>query len=312
MKPKKIVIAVGGNAFGDNYEEQKKAVKSVAVVIADMIASGNEVVITHGNGPQVGMIHTAMSDLTLHYEVYKDTPFPSCVGMSQGYIGYNLQNAIQSELDKRKILRKVVSMVTQVIVDEHDEAFRKPEKPIGRYLSAEEVDEEVKRGTQIMEDAGRGYRRVIASPQPLSIVEIDTIKTLVNAGTVVITCGGGGIPVVLDSDNELVGVNAVIDKDFVSALLAENLEADFLIILTAVEKVAINFGKENEEWLSHITIEETKEYINQGQFAPGSMLPKVEAAMRFVDSGEDKCSLITLLEKANEGIQGLTGTRITK
>lgn len=310
MKDKKVVIALGGNALGDNYQEQEIAVVNTASVIADLIESGYEVVITHGNGPQVGMIHTAMSELESRYEQYKATPISVCGGMSQGYIGYSLQKAVRAELKNRGIGKSVASIITQVKVDPNDPAFENPTKPIGRFLSKEEADLEAERNNPCIEDSGRGYRRVIASPKPVDIVEIDIIKTLVDAGQVVIACGGGGIPVTEDSNHYLQGQNAVIDKDFVSALLAEELEADYLIILTAVEKVAINFGKENQQWLSKITIDEANEYINQGQFAPGSMLPKVEAAIKFASSGKDRHALITLLDKAKDGILGKTGTII--
>ncbi|MFI3213521.1 MAG: carbamate kinase [Eubacteriales bacterium] len=312
MDKKTVVIALGGNALGYHYEEQKKAVERTAIVIVDMIAEGHQVIVTHGNGPQVGMIHTAMSDLTLNYRHYTETPLPTCVGMSQGYIGYNLQNAIYSELKKREMNNSVASIVTQVVVDKEDQAFMHPSKPIGRFLTEDEAWMEIEHGNQVMEDAGRGFRRVIASPKPIEIVEIDMIKELVEQGKIVIACGGGGIPVVKGDRNTLTGIPAVIDKDFASALLAKELAADYLVILTAVEKVAINFGKKTQQWLSNLSLEEAHEYIKQGQFAPGSMLPKIEAAMEFASSGKERFALITLLEKAREGIQGLTGTVISQ
>lgn len=309
---KKVVIALGGNALGNNYQEQETAVINTATIIADLIEEGLEVVITHGNGPQVGMIHTAMADLENNYDIYQSTPMAVCVGMSQGYIGYSLQKAVRTELIKRGIKKPVASILTQVKVDKEDDGFKNPSKPIGRFLTKEEVEVEEAKKNPCMEDAGRGFRRVVASPKPVEIVEIDTIKALVDAGQVVIACGGGGIPVVENEAYELQGAEAVIDKDFASALLAEELEADYLIILTGVEKVAINYGKENQQWLSKITIEEAEEYIKQGQFAPGSMLPKVEAAIKFAASGEGRHALITLLDKAKEGIHGTTGTVILK
>jgi carbamate kinase len=229
--------------------------------------------------------------------------------MSQGYIGIDLQNAIKYELYSRNIEGKVSTILSQVEVDKNDPAFENPTKPIGRFLTKEEAEENEANGVRCMEDAGRGYRVVVASPMPQRIRELETIKTLVNAGHIVITCGGGGIPVISEN-GKLVGVNAVIDKDNASSLLAAQLGADYLVILTAVEKVAINFGKENQEWLSDLTVEQAKEYIAEEQFAKGSMLPKIEAAIRFAESGEGRRTLITLLDKAAEGIAGKTGTVI--
>lgn len=310
MKEKIVIIALGGNALGDSIDEQKVAVKQVAVVIVDMIKDGFRVVLTHGNGPQVGMIDTAMTDLSQNYNNYNNTPLPFSVGMSQGYIGYSLQNAICSELKKRNIENSVASVVTQIVVDENDNAFETPNKPIGRFLTDKEANIEREQGNTVIEDSGRGYRKTVASPKPLKIIEMDIIKTLVEAGKIVITCGGGGIPVIENNDT-LVGVPAVIDKDFASALLAKELNADYLVILTAVEKVAINFGKDNETWLSNLSLSQAQEYINEGQFAVGSMLPKIQAAMDFASSGKKRTSLITLLEKAKDGINGTTGTTIT-
>ena len=240
---------------------------------------------------------------------YKQVPLPTSVAMSQGYIGIDLQNAIKYELYSRNIEGKVSTILSQVEVDKNDPAFENPTKPIGRFLSKEEAEENEANGVRCMEDAGRGYRVVVASPMPQRIRELETIKTLVNAGHIVITCGGGGIPVISEN-GKLVGVNAVIDKDNASSLLAAQLGADYLVILTAVEKVAINFGKENQEWLSDLTVEQAKEYIAEEQFAKGSMLPKIEAAIRFAESGEGRRTLITLLDKAAEGIAGKTGTVI--
>lgn len=309
MDNKKIVIALGGNALGNNHDEQQTAVANTAKTIVDLVEQGIQVIVTHGNGPQVGMIQTAMDELRSHHDIYGVTPLPSSVAMSQGYIGFDLQNAIKYELKKRNIDRKVSTILSQVEVDESDPAFQNPSKPIGKFMTAEEAQEYERKGIKCMEDSGRGYRIVVASPMPKRIRELETIKTLVNANHIVITCGGGGVPVV-DRDGKLVGVNAVIDKDNVSSLLAANLDADFLVILTAVEKVAINFGKENQEWLSDLSCKQAKEYIAQGEFAPGSMLPKVEAAVRFAESGKNRKALITLLEKASDGIAGKTGTWI--
>lgn len=311
MEKKRVVIALGGNALGKDCEEQKEAVAKTAKVIVDLAEQGMDLIITHGNGPQVGMIQSAMDNLVCMHENYKETPLPTCVAMSQGYIGIDLQNAIKYELHTRNMDVKVSTILSQVEVDKDDEAFKNPTKPIGRFLTEEEAKINEENGITCIEDAGRGYRIVVASPMPKRIRELKTIKTLVDAGHIVITCGGGGIPVVCE-EGKLSGVNAVIDKDNVSSLLAAEMGADYLIILTAVEKVAINFGKENQEWLSDLTVEQAYEYIAQEQFAKGSMLPKIEAAIRFAESGEGRHTLITLLDKAAAGIAGETGTVIHK
>ncbi len=310
MEKKKVVIALGGNALGKDIEEQKEAVAKTAKVIVDLAQQGMDIIITHGNGPQVGMIQNAMDNLIVMQKNYKQVPLPTSVAMSQGYIGIDLQNAIKYELLSRNIEGKVSTILSQVEVDKNDPAFENPTKPIGRFLTEEEAKENEANGIRCMEDAGRGYRIVVASPMPKRIRELETIKTLVGAGHIVITCGGGGIPVISDDEGRLVGVNAVIDKDNASSLLASQLNADHLIILTAVEKVAINWGKENQEWLSDLTVEQAEEYIAQEQFAKGSMLPKVEAAIRFAKSGKGRHALITLLDKAAAGIAGETGTVI--
>ncbi len=310
MDKKKVVIALGGNALGKDIEEQKEAVAKTAKVIVDLAQQGLDIIVTHGNGPQVGMIQNAMDNLIVMQQNYKQVPLPTSVAMSQGYIGIDLQNAIKYELLSRNIDGKVSTILSQVEVDPKDPAFDNPTKPIGRFLTKEEAEENEANGIRCMEDAGRGYRIVVASPMPKRIRELETIKTLVGAGHIVITCGGGGIPIISDEDGRLVGVNAVIDKDNASSLLAAQLGADHLVILTAVEKVAVNWGKENQEWLSDLTVEQAKEYIAQEQFAKGSMLPKVEAAIRFAESGEGRHALITLLDKAAAGIAGETGTVI--
>lgn len=311
MENKKIVIALGGNALGNDVEEQKEAVAKTAEVIVDLAQQGYHLIVTHGNGPQVGMIQTAMDNFDKDLAASKKVPLPTSVAMSQGYIGIDLQNAIKYELYRRDLDMKVSTILSQVEVDEQDEAFENPSKPIGRFMTEEEAKEKEAEGIRCMEDAGRGYRVVVASPMPKRIRELETIRTLMNAGHIVITCGGGGIPVI-NKGGKLVGVSAVIDKDNVSSLLASKIGADYLVILTAVEKVAINFGKENQEWLSDLTVEQAKEYIAQEQFAKGSMLPKIEAAVRFAESGEGRRTLITLLEKAADGIAGKTGTVIHK
>lgn len=301
---RRIVIALGGNALGNNCKEQIEAVKYTAKPIVDLIEDGNEVIIAHGNGPQVGMINIAMEGT--------DVELPECGAMSQGYIGYHLQNAIRDELIGRGLKKDVVSLVTQVVVDKEDDAFSNPTKPIGPFYSKEEALElEKTKGYTVTEDSGRGYRRVVPSPMPTKIVQENVIKSLIKDGHVVITVGGGGIPVV-EEKGSLVGVPAVIDKDFASEKLAESVEADYLIILTAVEKVAINYGKDNEKWLDKLSIDETFKYIEEGQFAPGSMLPKIEAAVKFATSKNGRRALITSLEKAKEGIEGRTGTVIFK
>ncbi len=309
MEKKKVVIALGGNALGNDIDEQKAAVANTAKVIADLTEQGLDIIITHGNGPQVGMIQSAMDNLIATGQGYKHTPLPTCVAMSQGYIGIDLQNAIKYELHQRGMDKKVSTILSQVEVDKADEAFKNPTKPIGRFMTKQEADECEAQGIRCMEDSGRGYRIVVASPMPQKIRELETIKTLVNAGHIVITCGGGGIPVI-EEGGRLVGVDAVIDKDNASSLLAAQLGADYLVILTAVEKVAINFGKPDQKWLSDLTVAEANEYIAQEQFAKGSMLPKIEAAIRFAESGKGRHTLITLLEKAAAGIKGETGTVI--
>ena len=311
--PERIVIALGGNALGNNLPEQMIAVKQTAKAIADLIEQGHQVVIAHGNGPQVGMIQNAMTELTRSDpEKYIPCPLSVCVAMSQGYIGYDLQNGLREELLDRGINKGVATVLTQVEVDPHDPAFQNPTKPIGAFMTKEEADALVKeRDYQVVEDAGRGYRRVVASPKPVSIVEIQSIQDMVEAGLVVVACGGGGIPVFKTEGHHLKGAAAVIDKDFASETMAEQLDADVLIILTAVEKVAVNFGKPDQKWLDSLTPEEARKYMDEGQFAPGSMLPKVQAAVRFAESRPGRKALITLLEKAGAGVAGETGTTIT-
>ncbi|WP_455194138.1 carbamate kinase [Eubacterium ramulus] len=313
MGKKRIVIALGGNALGKNLPEQYLAVQETSKAIADLIEAGNEVIISHGNGPQVGMINNAMAAYSKTEPSHPAiTPLSVCVAMSQAYIGYDLQNALKEELLNRGIKKNVATVITQVRVDENDPAFEHPTKPIGQFMTKEEADAAVaSSGIQVMEDAGRGYRRVVASPKPAEIIEIDTVKDLLEAGEVVIASGGGGIPVIRRG-NHLKGVGAVIDKDFASCLLAQQLNADFLIILTAVEKVALRFGTPEETWLNDISVKEAKQYMEEGHFAPGSMLPKVQAAVEFAESGEGRTALITLLQKAKDGVNGTTGTRIIK
>ncbi|MBR3974011.1 MAG: carbamate kinase [Oscillospiraceae bacterium] len=298
---KRIVIALGGNALGSNLPEQMEAVKITAKAIVDLIEEGHEVIVAHGNGPQVGMIKNSMD---------KSIPMSVCVAMSQAYIGYDLQNALREEMLGRGLNKAVSTVLTQVEVDPADPAFLKPTKPIGSFMTKEEAEALEAKGYTCVEDSGRGYRQVVASPRPQGIVELETIKTLVDAGLVVIACGGGGIPVVKTDGHHLKGAAAVIDKDFASCVLAQQLDADCLIILTAVEKVAIHFGKPDVEWLADLTPAKAQEYIEAGEFAPGSMLPKVQAAVMFAESKPGRTALITLLEKAKDGVAGKTGTSI--
>ena len=309
---KRIVIALGGNALGKNLPEQMQAVKETSKAIADLIEAGHQVVIAHGNGPQVGMIQNAFAAYRKQEPGADVMPLSMCVAMSQGYIGYDLQNALKEELLNRGLQQGVTTVLTQVVVDENDPAFRHPTKPIGAFMAKEEAEKMAReKGWSVVEDAGRGWRQVVASPKPMAVVELTTIKTLAEAGSVVIACGGGGIPVIATNRHHLKGAAAVIDKDFASELLAEHLNADMLIILTAVEKVAINFNKPDQKWLDTMTPDEARAYMAEGQFAPGSMLPKVEAAVKFAESKPGRTALITLLEKARDGIDGKTGTRIS-
>jgi carbamate kinase len=278
-----------------------------------LIEEGCEVVIAHGNGPQVGMIQNAMNALVrTDPERYITVPLSVCVAMSQGYIGYDLQNAMREEMLDRGIDLGVATVLTQIEVDPSDPAFQHPTKPIGPFLTKEEADKLVReRHYDVVEDSGRGYRRVVASPAPRSIIEIGTIRSLVDTNHVVIACGGGGIPVFRTEGHHLKGAAAVIDKDFAAERLAEEVDADTLIILTAVEKAAIHFGKPDQKNLDSLTVEEAQRYCEEGEFAPGSMLPKVQACMKFAASKPGRTALITLLEKARDGISGKTGTRIT-
>ncbi|WP_159873595.1 MULTISPECIES: carbamate kinase [unclassified Raoultella] len=306
---KKIVLALGGNALGDDLAGQMQAVTQTAQAIVDLIAQGHQVVVTHGNGPQVGMINLAFEAAAKTEAHTPMLPMSVCVALSQGYIGYDLQNALREALLARGMPVPVATVITQVEVDAADEAFLDPSKPIGSFFSAAEAKVLTRQGYTLKEDAGRGYRRVVASPEPVDIIEKETVKALMDAGQVVITVGGGGIPVVREG-NHLRGVSAVIDKDRASARLAATIDADMLIILTAVEKVAINFGQANQQWLDRLSLSDTDRFIAEGHFAKGSMLPKVEAAAAFARSRPGRRALITMLSKAREGIEGKTGTLI--
>ncbi len=304
---KRIVVALGGNALGENLPEQMSAVQTTSEAIVDLIAQGHQVVVTHGNGPQVGMILMAFEAASMTDAHSPVLPMSVCVALSQGYIGYDLQNALREALLNRGMQRPVATLITQVVVDERDPAFDDPVKPIGSFFSKEDADAMNAKGAHMKEDAGRGYRRVVASPKPIDVVEKDTVRLMLDAGQVVVSVGGGGIPVVRQG-NHLRGVSAVVDKDWASAKLAEMIDADLLIILTAVEKVAINFRKPNEQWLDSLSIEEAERHLADGHFAEGSMRPKVESALAFAKSGPGRKTLITLLSKAKEGIEGKTGT----
>lgn len=307
---KRIVLALGGNALGKNLPEQMEAVKTTSRAVVDLIAEGHEVIITHGNGPQVGMIHLAFEAASKVDPTMPLLPMSVCVALSQGYIGYDLQNALREELLSRGINKPVTTLITQVTVDPDDPAFADPSKPIGSFFTESEAKVLQRQGIVMKEDAGRGYRRVVASPKPQDIVETDSICQLIDAGTVVIAGGGGGIPVVREG-HHLKGISAVIDKDWASARLAVQIDADMLIILTAVEKVAIHFGTPQQTWLDTLNASDARQLINDNQFAKGSMLPKVEAALAFAESAPGRMSLITLLEKARDGIAGKTGTLIS-
>ena len=308
----KIVIALGGNALGKTPSEQLNLLEKTAKIIVDLIKSGNKIVLTHGNGPQVGQIALAM-EFSAGSEVKTPfMPFPECGSMSQGYIGYQLQQCIQDELERQKIKKNCVTIITQVLVDSKDKAFQNPTKPIGMFYTKEEALEiEKEKGYTFVEDSGRGYRRVVPSPIPIDIVEKEVIEQLVNSDNIVIAAGGGGIPVVKEDRIKLLeGVEAVIDKDRTGALLAKEIGADVLLILTAVDKVYINYNKENQTGLSSLTIDEAQRYIDEGQFAKGSMLPKVEACIDFVKESSDKIAIITSLEEASSALTGKNGTII--
>ncbi|MDD3409934.1 MAG: carbamate kinase [Eubacteriales bacterium] len=306
---KRMVVALGGNALGRTLPEQMAAVKLTAKAIADLVEEGHEIILSHGNGPQVGMLQTAMAEYAARYQE-PPAPLSVCVAMSQGYIGYDLQNALREELIDRGVHKAVSTVLTQVRVDPDDPAFAHPTKPIGHFMTKEEADQKAReKGWTVVEDAGRGYRRVVASPQPVEIIEIETVKALLDAGQIVVAAGGGGIPVVAHG-HHLSGIGAVIDKDLASRLMAETLHADTLMILTAVEKVAIRFGKPDQQWLDDLTWRQAQRYMDEGQFAAGSMLPKVQAAVEFVKGAPGRTALITELSRAREAAQGRTGTLI--
>ena len=305
---KRIVIALGGNALGNTPYEQLALVTETAKPIVDLIEQGNEVVIAHGNGPQVGMINLGMATAAEAKAIKSDMPFPECGAMSQGYIGYHLQNAIGNELAARGMKKDVATVVTQVLVDENDPAFQNPTKPVGAFYDKQTAERIAKeKGYTMVEDAGRGYRQVVPSPKPIDVIEKNTVNALIKDGCVVITVGGGGIPVIR-KDGKLYGTPAVIDKDFASAKLAELVHADALVILTAVDRVAINWGKPNQQSLDEMSVEDAEKYCAEGHFAPGSMLPKVKAAISFATAGGT--AIIASLENAGKAVRGESGTVI--
>lgn len=309
MSEKIVVVALGHRALGTTLPEQKDATKQAAKAIADLVEEGARVVITHSNGPQVGMIHTAMNEFGKAHPNYTFAPMSVCSAMSQGYIGYDLQNAIRAELISRGIYKPVSSVLTQVVIDPYDDAFAEPEKIIGRVLTTEEAEAEEQKGNFVTELADGTFKRIVAAPKPQRIVEIETVRALTEAGQIVIAAGGGGIPV-LEQGINLHGASAIIEKDLAAGLLAEELNADTLLILTSVEKVSLNLGKDSEEYLSTISVEEAKKHMEENQFAPGSMLPKFEAGISFLSKGEGRRTIITDIPHAKDGYEEKTGTII--
>ncbi|MGL5437134.1 MAG: carbamate kinase [Lachnospiraceae bacterium] len=311
MAKKRIVMALGHNALGTNLPEQKAAVIETAKVIADFIQEDWQVAIVHSNAPQVGMIHTAMNEFSKEHqqEGYTSAPMSVCSAMSQGYIGYDLQNGIRTELIRRGIYKPVSTVLTQVMVDPYDESFYHPIKKVGRYMTAEEAALEEEKGNHITEIPGKGFQRIVSAPTPVSIVEIDAIRALMDADQLVISCGGGGIPVMEQGPN-LKGASAVIEKDLVSGLLAREINADVLMIVTSVNNVTLNYGTPEEQPLSHMTTVEAEKYISQGHFEFASMLPKIQAATAFIQAGSGRRAVITSLEKAVDSIHGKAGTVI--
>lgn len=311
MAKKRIVMALGHDALGTNLPEQKKAVAATSKLIADFIQNGWQVAVVHSNAPQVGMIHTAMNELCSNHEDEGYTPAPMsvCSAMSQGYIGYDLQNGIRSALLKRGIYKPVSTVLTQVMVDPYDESFYNPVKKIGRYMTRAQADAEEAKGNYVTEVSGKGWQRIVSAPKPVGIVEIDTIRTLMDADQIVISCGGGGIPV-MEQGCELRGASAVIEKDPVSGLLAKEIDADVLMILTDVEQVSLNYGKADEAPLSHMSVEEAEKYAEEGQFGTSSMLPKIDAALSFLKAGKNRSAIITTMAKAEDAVNGKAGTTI--
>ncbi len=308
MAKKRIVIAIGHKDLGTNLPEQKAAVAKTAKVIADFIQDGWQVAIVHSNAPQVGMIHTAMNEFGKQHDGYSKAPMSVCSAMSQGYIGYDMQNGIRAELIKRGIYKPVSTVLTQVTVDPYDEAFYTPIKTIGRVMTPEEAEEEEQKGNHVVQVEG-GYRRIVASPHPMAIVEIDAIKALLDADQIVIACGGGGIPV-MEQGYNLHGASAIIEKDLASGLLAKEVDADVLMILTSVDNVTLNYGSPEEKPILRMNIQEARDYMAQGQFEFASMLPKVSASVDFIENGKGRSAIITSLDKAKASLKGEAGTTI--
>jgi carbamate kinase len=308
MKKNIIIVALGRSAFGETFPEQRANVKKAASAVADLVEAGYEVVITHSNGPQVGMVHTAMTEFSRLDPRYTVAPMSVCGAMSQGYIGYDLQNMIRTELLDRGVFKPVSTIITQVKVDPFDKAFSNPSKVIGRYMSEEEAAAEEKKGNYVVKE-DKGYRRIIAAPKPIDIYEIDAIRALVDANQIVIAGGGGGIPV-LEQRTTLKGASAIIEKDLTAAKLAELLDADALLFLTSVEKVYLNYQKDNAVELNQISVDQAKDYISQGYFEQGAMLPKIEASVEFVSGRNGRKAIITKIDQAVAGLKGKTGTII--
>jgi carbamate kinase len=310
MPKKRIVIALGRNAFGETFPEQQKAVKKAAKAIADLIEENYDIVITHSNGPQVGMLHTAMTEFSRMDNHYTVAPMSVCSSLSQGYMGYDLQNILRTEILNRGLYKPVVTVITQVKVDPFDEAFANPSKVIGRYMSEEEAENESKKGNHVVKTE-KGYRRIIASPKPLEIYEIDSVNALLAAGQVVIAAGGGGIPV-LEQGTVLKGASAVIEKDATSELLAEAVDAQLLLFLTGVDKVCLGFGSSNERPIDTLTVSEAQEYIRNNSFEAGSILPKIEASVKFIESGENREAIVGNIDRALDAVRGKTGTHFIR
>ncbi|MDE5933315.1 MAG: carbamate kinase [Lachnospiraceae bacterium] len=311
MSKKKVVVSLGHEALGYTTMEQWDAVKITAKALADLVEADYQLTITHSNGPQVSMIHKAMTELRRVYIDYTPAPMCVCSAMSQGYVGYDIQNALRTELLSRGISKSVSTILTQVTVDPYDEAFYEPTKVIGRYMSKEDAETEIKKGNYVIEKPGKGFRRVVAAPKPIDIVEIDAIRTLADAGQVVIACGGGGIPVI-EQNHVLKGASAVIEKDSIAGKLAGDLKVDELIILTSVPFVYQNFGKEDQAPVEHMSVAEAKDYIAKEEFEKGTMLPKIEAAISYLEAVPEGSVLITSLSNVSDAIKGKSGTVITK
>lgn len=310
MSKKRLVVALGRNAFGDTFPEQQKAVKKAAKAIADLVEENYDIVITHSNGPQVGMFHTAMTEFSRLDSKYTVAPMSVCSSLSQGYVGYDLQNIIRTELLNRGIFKPVTTLITQVKVDPFDKAFSNPTKIIGRYMTETEANEEKKKGNYVVFEEGKGYRRIIASPKPKEIYEIDAIKALLDANQLVIAGGGGGIPV-LEQGTVLKGASAIIEKDDTSELIAEEINADVLLFLTGVDKIYLNYKKEDAKPLDNITLSDAKQYLSNNEFKAGSMLPKIEASIKFIESKPERTAIVAHIDQALQALQGKTGTHIT-